>query len=90
MFYRPRTVYVLHPQMRESKMITIWDGVRLPQTAHQVIRCAVRIDGDLYVGRDRGGYVSLHDRRGNECRNFGLQIKTKHMLALYEAQQAAN
>lgn len=89
-FYRPRTVYVLHPQMRESKMVTIWDGVRLPQTAHQALRCAVRIDGELYLCRDRGGYVSLYDRQGNMCRNFGLQIKSDHMLALYRAQQASN
>lgn len=88
MFYRPRTVYVLHPQMQQSHMRVIWEGVTLPQTAHKVVRCAVRIDGELYVGRDRGGYVSLHDRQGAQCRNFGLQITTKHMLKLYELQQA--
>ena len=89
MFYRPRTIYVLHPQMRESHMITIWDGVRLPQRSHQVLRCAMRIDGELYVGRDRGNYVSLYDRQGNLCRDFGLEISREHMLALYELQRQA-
>lgn len=87
MFYRPRTVYVLHPQVRETKLITIWGGVRLPQTAHQVLSCAVRIDGELYVGRSCGEYVSLYDRSANLCREFGLRITRKHLLALYEAQQ---
>jgi hypothetical protein len=86
-FYRPRSVHVLHPQMHEQKGRLVWEGVVLPQRAHRSISCVVRIDGDLYTGRDEGGYVALHDVRGNLCRAFGLQLSQKHLAALYQLQK---
>jgi hypothetical protein len=87
MFYRPSSVYAMHPSTYLSKMITIWDGVLLPQKSVTYFTCVVKIDGVLYVGRNRGEYVSLHDRRGGLVRDFGLKISQEHLTRIYAAQQ---
>lgn len=88
-FYRPKAVYVMHPRHFVSQVRVIWDGVMLPQEQITTYTCVVKIDGQLYVGRDRGGYVSLFDGRGNLVRDYGLRLTRQHLEALYQAQPAA-
>lgn len=86
-FYRPRTVWVMHPSTYVSQMRTIWSDVLIPNRPHHYFRAVVRIDGKLYVARDKGGYVSLHTPQGQLVRDFGLRLDQKHMGHIYEAQQ---
>jgi hypothetical protein len=86
LFYTAKTIHVRPPQVRRSRNVYVVNNVVQPQRVTSRMLCVVKIDNELFAGRDRGNYVALYNTAGTLIREFGLEI-TQQLLATIYAQQ---
>lgn len=84
---KPASVYVLRPQVHQSKMRSVVDGAVQPQRPVTRLSCVVMIDGVRYIGRPQYSGVSLFNTDGSLVRECGLQLSQQHLAWIYTVQR---